>query len=94
VTTIEIDQETAVEDLIENLLAPTKNIVVYNDDVNTFEHVILCLIKYCRHSLEQAEQCVSIIHNNGKCAVKSGSFNKLKPIYEALLENCILAKIE
>ena len=93
-TTIEIDQETAVEDLIENLLAPTKNIVVYNDDVNTFEHVILCLIKYCRHSLEQAEQCTHIIHNNGKCAVKSGNFNKLKPIYEALLENGILAKIE
>ena len=93
-TTIEIDQETTVENLIESLLAPTKNIVVYNDDVNTFEHVILCLIKYCRHSLEQAEQCTHISHNNGKCAVKSGSFNKLKPIYEALLENGILAKIE
>ena len=91
---MEVDQETAVEDLIENLLAPTKNIVVYNDDVNTFEYVILCLIKYCRHGLEQAEQCTHIIHNNGKCAVKSGSFNKLKPIYEALLENSILAKIE
>jgi ATP-dependent Clp protease adaptor protein ClpS len=65
--------ETTVENLIESLLAPTKNIVVYNDDVNTFEHVILCLIKYCRHSLEQAEQCTHIIHNNGKCAVKSGA---------------------
>jgi ATP-dependent Clp protease adaptor protein ClpS len=86
--------ETTVEDLIESLLAPTKNIVVYNDDVNTFEHVILCLIKYCRHSLEQAEQCTHIIHNNGKCAVKSGDYEKLKPIYEALLENGILAKIE
>lgn len=91
---MEVDQETTVENLIESLLAPTKNIVVYNDDVNTFEHVILCLIKYCRHSLEQAEQCTHIIHNNGKCAVKLGSFNKLKPIYEALLENGILAKIE
>jgi ATP-dependent Clp protease adaptor protein ClpS len=86
--------ETTVENLIESLLAPTKNIVVYNDDVNTFEHVILCLIKYCRHSLEQAEQCTHIIHNNGKCAVKSGDYEKLKPIYEALLENGILAKIE
>jgi ATP-dependent Clp protease adaptor protein ClpS len=91
---MEVDQETTVENLIESLLAPTKNIVVYNDDVNTFEHVILCLIKYCRHGLEQAEQCTHIIHNNGKCAVKSGNFNKLKPIYEALLENGILAKIE
>ena len=91
---MEVDQETEVKNLIESLLAPTKNIVVYNDDVNTFEHVILCLIKYCRHSLEQAEQCIHIIHNNGKCAVKSGSFNKLKHIYEALLENGILAKIE
>jgi ATP-dependent Clp protease adaptor protein ClpS len=86
--------ETTVENLIESLLAPTKNIVVYNDDVNTFEHVILCLIKYCRHSLEQAEQCTHIIHNNGKCAVKSGDYEKLKPIYEALLEKGILAKIE
>ena len=72
----------------------TKSIVVYNDDVNTFDHVILCFIKYCEHDIVQAEQCTHIIHNNGKCAVKNGTYNKLKPICEALLENGLTAKIQ
>ena len=72
----------------------TKSIVVYNDNVNTFEHVILCFIKYCEHNILQAEQCAHIIHNNGKCAVKNGSFDKLLPVCEALLDQGLTAKIE
>jgi len=69
-------------------------ILIYNDDVNTFEHVIRCLMKYCDHEFEQAEQCAHIIHNNGKCDVKRGTLEKLKPIHEALLENGLSATIE
>ena len=70
-----------------------RSIVLFNDDVNTFEHVIVCLMKYCDHELCQAEQCAMIVHNNGKCSVKSGSFEDLKPIAEVLLENKLSAKI-
>ena len=52
-------------------------IVVYNDDVNTFDHVIETLIRVCNHTPEQAEQCSLIVHYNGKCTVKTGSYEKL-----------------
>ncbi len=61
-------------------------IVLFNDHVNTFEWVIECLMKYCDHDSLQAEQCAHIVHFNGKCAVKTGTFEKLKPICETLLE--------
>jgi len=84
----DVDLDSAISKLLE------QQIVVYNDDVNSFEHVILCFIKYCNHDLIQAEQCALIIHNNGKCAVKNGTYSKLKPICEALLDNGLRAKIE
>ena len=86
--------EVVIDTVIKQLLAPTQSIVLYNDDVNTFDHVIECLIRYCKHSLNQAEQCATIVHYNGKCAVKNGSYDELKPICEALLENGLSAKIE
>ena len=90
ITAPEVDIDTA----IKQLLAPTQSIIVYNDDINTFDHVIECLIRYCKHSLNQAEQCAMIVHYNGKCSVKNGSYDELKPICEALLENGLSAKIE
>lgn len=72
----------------------SKKLVIYNDEVNTFEHVIECLMNYCKHEPQQAEQCALIIHNRGKCSVKEGDLDKLKPLKEALCENYIDAKIE
>ena len=69
------------------------DLVIYNDEVNTFEHVINSLIKVCKHETIQAEQCTWIIHYNGKCAVKKGEFNRLKPMRDALCERGIDAKI-
>lgn len=91
---IEVDEEveSAVEELIESTKG--KTIVVYNDDVNSFEHVIMCFLKYCDHNMHQAEQCAQIIHYNGKCDVKRGTLDKLTPIHEALLENGLRSKIE
>lgn len=48
-------------------------IILYNDHVNSFEHVIMCLVAFCDHGFTQAEQCAFIVHNKGKCAVKHGS---------------------
>ena len=68
-------------------------IVLFNDHVNTFEWVIECLTKYCDHDSLQAEQCAHIVHFNGKCAIKTGSFEKLKPICETLLEKGLSVEI-
>jgi ATP-dependent Clp protease adaptor protein ClpS len=88
----EIEQEMDV--LIKEVTEKTKSIVVYNDDVNTFEHVIQCFIAYCNHDPIQAEQCAMLIHYQGRTGVKNGSYDKLKPICEALLEQGLTAKIE
>lgn len=70
------------------------HIVIYNDDVNTFDHVIQCLMEICGHEEMQASQCAHIIHNNGKCSVKQGSFKKLRPLCEALIDRDLSATIE
>ncbi|MFN3939032.1 MAG: ATP-dependent Clp protease adaptor ClpS [Chitinophagales bacterium] len=70
------------------------NLVVYNDEINTFDWVIQSLVEICRHTWEQAEQCALIIHYNGKYAVKQGELRNLKPMREALTERGINAVIE
>lgn len=83
-----------VEVLIEEMLdQEASDLVVYNDEVNTFDHVINVLMKVCEHSREQAEQCTLIIHYKGKCAVKKGTFEELKPMCEAILDAGIQANI-
>lgn len=69
-------------------------IVLYNDDVNTFDHVINCLVKYCKQTAEQAEQCAMLVHYKGKCAVKSGSEIELIPICQALTQKGLSAVLE
>ncbi|CAN5504324.1 ATP-dependent Clp protease adaptor ClpS [soil metagenome] len=80
--------------LLEEEVKKDNNLVLYNDDVNTFDWVIESLIKVCKHQPEQAEQCSYIIHYNGKCAVKEGSFDHLRPLCEALLDRGLSASIE
>jgi len=71
-----------------------RNLVVHNDDVNTFDFVIQALIEVCGHDPLQAEQCTLIIHYNGKCSVKKGSFETLKPMRIEILERGINATID
>ena len=80
-------------DVLE-LLVDKKDLIVYNDDYNTFEHVIESLIKVCEHNPIQAEQCTYIIHHKGKCQVKRGEYELLEPLCTALLERGISAEIE
>lgn len=70
------------------------NLIMWNDDVNTFDWVIKTLIDVCHHEPEQAEQCSLIIHFKGKCIVKNGSLDKLKPMKDAILDRGIGATIE
>ena len=68
-------------------------IVLYNDDHNTFDHVIEVLIMACDHTPEQAEQCSLLVHYKGKCTVKTGSYKDLKPRCSNLLEEGLSAEI-
>ncbi len=87
-TCVEIERE------IQELLVDQRDLIIYNDDFNSFDHVIESLIKVCKHGVEQAEQCTWIIHFNGKCQVKRGEYEKLEPMCTALLERGITAEIE
>lgn len=80
-----VDHKTDVE--------KSRSLILYNDDVNTFDTVIDALIKVCKHETIQAEQCTWIVHYNGKCAVKEGEFKKLRPMRQALSERGLTAKI-
>ena len=70
------------------------NLIVWNDEVNTFEHVIQTLVDVCGHTEEQAEQCAFIIHFKGKYAVKNGSYDELKPQCDAITDRGIGATLE
>jgi ATP-dependent Clp protease adaptor protein ClpS len=83
-------EEVLLEDLVD---IEESELVVFNDDFNTFEHVTKILIKVCQHTTEQAEQCTLIIHYKGKCAVKKGSREKLKPLCQAILDAGIQAAV-
>ena len=74
--------------------APFYSLIVWNDEINTFEWVIETLIEICGHSQEQAEQCAMLIHTKGKYAVKNGGYDELKPKCDAITEREIGATIE
>lgn len=78
---------------VQEVTAKNNEIIVYNDDVNTFDHVIETLMRVCQHTPEQAEQCSLIVHYNGKCTVKTGPLDKLKPQCTQLLEAGLSAEI-
>ncbi|WP_445721739.1 ATP-dependent Clp protease adaptor ClpS [Flavobacterium sp.] len=89
-STIEKVQE---ELLVEELVGLNNEIILYNDDVNTFDHVIDTLVKVCNHEALQAEQCALLVHYKGQCAVKTGSYDELKPLCSALLDAGLSAEI-
>jgi ATP-dependent Clp protease adaptor protein ClpS len=69
-------------------------LIVWNDEVNTFEWVIETLVEVCGHTVEQAEQCAYLIHFKGKYAVKTGSYDELKQACDAITERGIGATVE
>ncbi len=68
-------------------------LILINDDVNTFEHVIEMLIKFCNHDSVQAEQCALLVHYKGKCAIKKGALKELNLVSEILSENGLTVEI-
>lgn len=86
------------EEVLEQVITTTKKqknyeIVLFNDDYNTFDHVIETLIYACDHTAEQAEQCAILVHYKGKCTVKTGEIKELEPKCSKLLEAGLSAEI-
>ena len=77
------------QELDENL----KELILFNDDVNTFDFVIETLIDVCGHDPHQAEQCAMVAHYNGKCAVKSGTVIELKPVHDEMWDRKLSVSI-
>ena len=86
--------DTQEDILVDEQLSDAPQLVIFNDDINTFDHVIDSLISVCKHSPEQAEQCTMLVHYKGKCTVKEGEVEKLKPMCEAILDRGIQANIQ
>ena len=84
-------QEEEQEVLVEN---GTYELILHNDDYHTFDFVIDILITNCGHTEEQAEQCAWIVHNNGQCQVKRGTYTKLKPIYTNINRSGLLTELK
>ncbi|MDG1805746.1 ATP-dependent Clp protease adaptor ClpS [Flavicella sp.] len=87
-------KEKVQEDVdVLEMLTPKHEIILHNDDVNTFDFVIESLISVCEHTLEQAEQCTVLVHYKGKCAVKTGEYDELKPKCSKLQELGLSAEL-
>lgn len=86
-------EQISEELLLEEETVKQNEIVLFNDEVNTFDHVIDTLIAVCEHTPEQAEQCSLIVHYNGKCTVKTGEYNDLEPRCSQLLQAGLSAEI-
>jgi ATP-dependent Clp protease adaptor protein ClpS len=86
-----IDTDILLDEVVVE--AKVYNLVVYNDDVNTFDYVINTLVEVCQHSNEQAEQCTLIIHYKGKCTVKKGEYEELVPMRNAICNRGISAEL-
>ncbi len=95
-TILQHNTDTAVDDLMvtETEVITPFALIVWNDEINTFEWVIETLVEICGHSTEQAEQCAMLIHTQGKYAVKNGSYDVLKPQCDAITDRQIGATIE
>ncbi len=78
----------------QELIEEIKKIVLYNDDFNTFDFVIETLVEVCGHNTHQAEQCAMIVHYKGKCSVKRGPFNELKPLKDEMIRRTLTVSIE
>ena len=87
------DTETlSLEEVLTNV-EKERSLILFNDDVNTFEHVIETFVEILKHSEEQAYQCALIIHTVGKCEVKEGTLQQLNPFKQAICERGIDARI-
>jgi ATP-dependent Clp protease adaptor protein ClpS len=83
---VETKEEALTLEEVLAALSPSHQLILWNDDYNTFEHVIECLVKHLQYSPSQAEKIAWTVHNEGKCAILEGSLNELE-IYRKILKS-------
>ena len=88
-----LKEKLSEKTILDEKVVKQNEIVLFNDDVNTFDHVIDTLVYACEHTPEQAEQCAIIVHYKGKCTVKTGSYDDLEPRCTMLLQAGLSAEI-
>ncbi|MDP4187452.1 MAG: ATP-dependent Clp protease adaptor ClpS [Bacteroidota bacterium] len=89
-----IQEKKFFEDEIVPEPRDLKSLVLHNDDIHTFEYVIHTLVRVCNHNLFQAEQCAYLVHFTGRCDVKKGSLELLRPIKNELINSGLIVSIE
>lgn len=87
-------EKTKVKKDFRQKISEIKDLVLFNDDFNTFDFVIDTLIDLCKHDSLQAEQCALIVHFNGQCVIKSANFEELKPIWDEMTRRGLSAEIK
>jgi ATP-dependent Clp protease adaptor protein ClpS len=75
-------------------LTNQRELILYNDDFNTFDFVIETLVEVCGIEPLQAEQITLIVHYKGKCGVKTGTMDELKPVYNEMINRKLTVSIE
>ena len=91
---IDMDTEEVTELISKEVVVNEHQLILYNDDVNTFDYVIELLVKICKHDSIQAEQCAMLVHYKGKCSVKKGSFKDLQIIHQTLSEKGLTVEVD
>ncbi|HJN06473.1 MAG TPA: ATP-dependent Clp protease adaptor ClpS [Bacteroidales bacterium] len=86
-------EKTSATPELDESLESIKNLILFNDDFNSFDFIIQSLVEVCKHDLMQAENCAFIAHYNGKCQVKKGTINILRPIYVEMVNRQITVEI-
>ena len=81
------------EDEVDVLENTGSSLILYNDDVHTFDYVIKALVDICRHTTEQAEQCAILVHLKGSCVIKQGAYSELLPMHTALLDKQLTTEV-
>ena len=87
-------EEVAVDPVLETVETAGFNLVLYNDEHNTFDHVIEMLVSVCGHDATQAEQCALLVHFKGKCTVKSGAYDDMVPIHQSLSDRDLTVELQ
>lgn len=89
----QFSEDPFLEEVIRSDTTKERSLVLYNDEIHTFDYVIKSLIEVCDHDSVQAEQCTYLVHYKGKCDVKAGSFSMLKPMKQGLIDRGLKATI-
>lgn len=89
-----IKEKDKIDELLDTIAVEASQLVLHNDEQNTFEWVIQCLIEICGHQTQQAEQCAMITHFKGKCSVKQGEEEEMRILKDGLNDRGLNATVE